>query len=73
MIGFALGLWIHSCNLLEPMPKKEALDFLDTALYSHQYFVDNPDECTKWTGDVESNLESVEKYKRIIALIEECE
>jgi len=43
-----------------------AISILREAQWSHQYYVDNPDKCNKWTGDVEINQRWANYYGEII-------
>ena len=56
---------------VQPLPKAEAIEFLDYCIFAHQYYADRPEECNLMSGTPEWNAECAEIYKWFLALIEE--
>ena len=48
---------------------QRALTGLDESIYSHQYYIDNPEKQSKHTGDTERNQRIIKKYEFIKELL----
>lgn len=53
------------------MSQEQAVSFIEECMASHQAYVDQPQYCNEWTGDVERHKELIEQYQQVIMVLEE--